>query len=185
MEHQDKNLPLFSYSKGYTLLILMFAVSVLSLGLMVAYPVWETQIQREQEKELIFRGKQYVEAIRIFQRKYPGSFPQSLKELKQEKCIRRLYKDPMTDHGRWNLILSSAQIGVRKKSQSHQTITVAPPEALPSMDNYHLLGVVSPSHKKSIKIYHGQQNYHKWLFYYGQDPEKMPEIIYYGEKRRD
>ena len=56
---------------GYTLLILLFALTVLTLGLMVAVPVWETQIQREKEEELIFRGRQYIEAIRIFRLKKP------------------------------------------------------------------------------------------------------------------
>jgi type II secretory pathway pseudopilin PulG len=92
-------------TKGYTLLILLFAVTVLSLGLLVAVPVWQTQIQREKEEELIFRGNQYVEAIRLFQAKKPGTFPKTLDELVEEKCLRRLYRDPMTSNGEWNLIL--------------------------------------------------------------------------------
>ena len=91
--------------KGYTLLILLFAVSVLSIGFIVAVPVWQTQIQRENEEELIFRGNQYVEAIRLYQQKKPGTFPKTLEELVEEKCLRRLYKDPMTSHGEWNIIL--------------------------------------------------------------------------------
>ena len=47
-------------NSGYTLIILLFALTVLTLGLMVAFPVWQTQIQREKEEELIFRGNQYV-----------------------------------------------------------------------------------------------------------------------------
>ncbi|MCK4759668.1 MAG: type II secretion system protein, partial [Candidatus Aminicenantes bacterium] len=82
--------------KGYVLIILLIAIFVMSIGLLVAIPVWETQIQREKEEELIFRGKQYVEAIRLFQTKYPGSFPKSFDELVEEKCIRKLFPDPMT-----------------------------------------------------------------------------------------
>ena len=37
--------------KGYMLIILMMAVFVLSIGLLVTVPVWETQIQREKEEE--------------------------------------------------------------------------------------------------------------------------------------
>ncbi|MBM3303277.1 MAG: hypothetical protein FJY85_25445, partial [Deltaproteobacteria bacterium] len=54
-------------NQGYVLLTLLLLLTVLSIGLMVAVPVWQTQIRREKEEELIFRGKQYVEAIRIFQ----------------------------------------------------------------------------------------------------------------------
>ena len=61
--------------KGYTLLILLFAVSILTIGLVVAVPVWQTQIQREKEAELVFRGNQYVEAIRLYQLKKPGAYP--------------------------------------------------------------------------------------------------------------
>ena len=91
--------------KGYTLLILVFAVSIVSIGLIVAVPVWQTQIQREKEEELIFRGNQYVEAVRLYQLKKPGTFPSTLEELVEEKCLRRLFKDPMTTHGEWNIIL--------------------------------------------------------------------------------
>ncbi|MBS3818598.1 type II secretion system protein [bacterium] len=170
------------HSKGYTLLVLMFAVALLNIGLMVAFPVWQTQIQREREKELIFRGNQYVEAVRLFQQKYPGSFPQSLKELQKEKCIRRLYKDPITDHGRWNLVLSTGQPSREKKGESPQTVMVVPPGSLSSIDNPQILGVVSSSHQKSIKIYHNQETYDRWLFFYGMAPQKMPEIIQYGER---
>jgi hypothetical protein len=47
-----------------------------------------------------------------------------------------------------------------------------------------IIGVVSSSPDKSIKIYFDQETYDKWLFYYGFDPEKMPEIIYYGETEK-
>lgn len=91
--------------KGYTLLILLFAVSIISIGLIVAVPIMQTQSQREKEEELIFRGNQYVEAIRLYQLKKPGTFPSTLEELVEEKCLRRLYRDPMTSHGEWNIIL--------------------------------------------------------------------------------
>ena len=86
--------PLPPKASGYTLIILLFALTVLTLGLMVAVPVWETQIQREKEEELIFRGRQYVEAIRIFQMKYPGSFPKSLDELMQKNASENSTKIP-------------------------------------------------------------------------------------------
>ena len=167
--------------KGYTIIILLIVVSIMSIGLLVAVPVWQTQIQREKEEELIFRGKQYVEAIRIYQLKFPGEFPRSLEDLIEEKCIRRLYKDPITENGEWNIIL--LQEGrLRKKKTSVQTIMVAPQGALSKIDKPRIIGVVSSSTEKSVKIYQNQNTYNKWLFFYGQDPEKMPEIIYYGQK---
>ena len=79
------------------------------------------------------------------------------------------------------LMLESHQ----KKKGSLQKILVAPQSVLSSINNAQIIGVVSSSSKKSIKIYINQDSYDKWLFFYGQDPEKMPEIIYYGETEKD
>jgi type II secretory pathway pseudopilin PulG len=190
--------------RGYVLIMLMLVIALMGLGLMVAVPVWQTQIQRENEEELIFRGNQYVEALRIFQLKNPGSFPKTLEELVENKCIRRLYKDPMTPGGEWNLILNQEGIGSvgqprsltsrgsassrispgegpKGPSFSAQRVMVAPPKALSSIRNPRILGVVSTSTKKSIRVYKEQESYDKWLFFYGQDSTKLPEIIYYGQ----
>jgi len=189
--------------RGYILIMLMLVITIMALGLMVAVPVWQTQIQRENEEELIFRGKQYVEAVRIFQLKKPGNFPKTLDELVEEKCLRRLYKDPMAPGREWNIILhqeGTAGMGRQTSRQQRgsaaakispgrgqtqgfvtQKIMVAPLEALSSIQNAQILGVVSTSTKKSIRVYQEQESYDKWLFYYGQDPNKLPEIVYYGQ----
>lgn len=171
--------------KGYILIILLIAITVLSIGLLVAIPVWQTQIQREKEEELIFRGKQYVEAIRVYQMKHPGSFPKNLEELVEEKCLRKLYKDPMTEHGEWNIILPYRRGVPGKKVKSPQKILIAPFSALSSIQNPQIIGVVSSSTEKSIKIYLDQESYDRWLFYYGQDPKKLPEISYYGQAEKE
>ncbi len=193
-------------SQGYVLLTLLLFIVIMSLGLMVAVPVWQTQIQREKEEELIFRGKQYVEAIRIYQLKHPGRFPSKLEELLEEKCIRRLWRDPMTSHGEWNLVLLGSAAGGKKtetrpeipsrrrpplgarearpreQAFSPQQVLIVPQAALSSIQNPQILGVVSSSSEKSIRLYNEQDTYDKWLFYYGQDSQKSPEIVY-PEKR--
>lgn len=176
-----KNKPL---SSGYTLIILLFAISVLLIGLMIAVPVWQTQIQREREEELIFRGKQYVEAIRIFQLKKPGSFPKTMDELLEEKCIRRLYTDPMTKNGEWNIILPYQRVSAKQKG-SLQRVLIVPSSMLANIDNLQIIGVVSASTQRSVKIYYEQESYDQWLFFFGQDPEKMPDITYYGQEEKD
>jgi type II secretory pathway pseudopilin PulG len=197
---------------GYTILLLMFMVFVMSIGLMIAVPVWQTQIQREKEAELIFRGKQYVEAIRLFQLKKPGTFPKDFEELVEEKCLRKLFEDPMSPDGKWNLILSADMAAANRTRQrqpargtprgsrtegqattkgntggafSVQRVLIAPQGALSKVDFPRIIGVVSASTQTSIKIYNDQDSYDKWLFFYGQDPKKMPEIIYYGQKDKD
>jgi type II secretory pathway pseudopilin PulG len=197
-------------SDGYTILLLMFVVFVMSIGLMIAVPVWQTQIQREKEEELIFRGKQYVEAIRLFQSKRPGAFPKDFEELIEEKCLRKLFEDPMSPDGKWNIILMSQGPASRGRRQptrrttrdsrtrgqtarqrsarstfSVQRVLIAPQAALSAIDNPQIIGVVSASAQESIKIYNDQKSYDLWLFFYGQDPKKLPEIIYYGQEEKD
>lgn len=171
-------------SSGYTLIILLFAVTMLIVGLMVAVPVWQTQIQREKEEELIFRGKQYVEAIRLFQIKKPGTFPKTMDELIEERCIRRLYPDPMTKDGLWNVITPYQRVSGDQKG-ALQRVLVVPASQLTALDNSQFIGVVSSSTKKSIKIFLEQEYYDQWLFFFGQDPKNMPEIIYYGQEEKD
>lgn len=169
---------------GYTLLLLLIAIFVMSLGLLVAVPVLETQLRREKEEELIFRGKQYVEAIRLYQQKKPGAYPSSLEELVKEKCLRRVYRDPMSENGRWDLLLlpSSPEAGrgtVRAgETASAERLLVVPEENLKKIRNPQIVGVVSSSDKKSIRIYMDEEYYNKWLFYHGQAAGKKPQLIY-------
>jgi len=192
---------------GYVLIMLLFVVTAMGIGLLVAVPVWQTQIQREREQELIFRGKQYVEAVRVFQIKKPGTFPKTLEDLVEEKCLRRPFRDPMNPDGDWNIILlpeggpggairrgpdgNPIQTGGgtrRGRGQGQgfavQSILVAPKSALSSIRNAQILGVVSSSTKKSFRTYNDEESYDRWLFFYGQDPKQPPEIVYYGQSSK-
>jgi type II secretory pathway pseudopilin PulG len=172
--------------KGYLVIMLMLAVFAISIGFLVAVPVWQTEVRREKEEELIFRGKQYVEAVRLYALKNPGRFPPSLKELLDKRCLRKLYKDPMTESGEWNVILNpgTAAAGPGAAGGAEQQILLVPEKVLPSLRSAIVLGVASPSTKQSIRIYNDQETYDKWLFYYGQDPKKLPKITRYGEKEK-
>lgn len=167
--------------RGYLVIMLMMAVFTISLGLLVAVPVWRTELQREKEEELIFRGRQYVEAVRIYVRKNPGRFPASLQELLDKRCIRKLYKDPLGPNGEWNVVLSSGK--APSGTAAAQEVMIAPELVLPAIKNPQILGVVSSSTARSVKIYNDQESHDKWLFYFGQDPKKPPKITYYGEDR--
>jgi len=171
--------------KGYLVIMLMMAVFAISLGFLIALPVWRTEVKREKEEELIFRGKQYVEAVRIYVLKNPGRFPASLKELLEKKCIRKLFKDPMTESGDWNVILSPSSAGQATTAGAGESqVYVVPEKSLASVRQPVILGVVSASKSPSVKVYNDQESYDKWLFYYGQDPKKLPKIVYYGESSK-
>lgn len=83
-------------------------VSALTAMTALALQTWTSIAQREREEELIFRGFQYAEAIRVFQRRF-GRYPVRLEELIKVKprCIRQLYPDPMNEDGDWGLIFAT------------------------------------------------------------------------------
>lgn len=99
-----------SREAGYNLVMLMVAVTLLNIAIAISLPAWSQAIRREKEEELIFRGLQYAEAIRVFQMRYQR-FPSRLEELVEVKprCIRQLWKDPMTENGKWGLIFQGQQ----------------------------------------------------------------------------
>ena len=169
--------------RGYLLIVLMLAVFTLSIGFMIAVPIWQTELQREKEEELIFRGGQYVEAVRLYVLKHPGRYPSSLEELVKARHLRRLYRDPMTARGEWNVVLNPGTGGAgRGVGGPPQEVVIVPEKVLPTVKNAQVIGVVSPS-TTSVKTYNDQQSYDKWLFYYGQDPKKLPKIVPYGQKK--
>ncbi|MGC2170608.1 MAG: hypothetical protein WA623_04390 [Candidatus Sulfotelmatobacter sp.] len=84
--------------RGYVLLALLLAVSLLVITAAAAAPSIASQIRRDRETELIRRGMQYRRAIRRFA-KQTGRFPLTLADLENTNGIRYLrkrYKDPLT-----------------------------------------------------------------------------------------
>ena len=65
---------------GYTLAILVMVIAIMAIMMAAAVEIVSFQAQREKEAELIFRGQQYVEGIRLFKIKY-GRYPMRMKEL--------------------------------------------------------------------------------------------------------
>ena len=89
--------------RGYTLAGVLVLIGIMSVMMAMALPVWERIKQRENEEELIFRGKEYMEAIARYHTKF-HSFPPDTETLLKMKFIRKLYKDPMTESGQWKLL---------------------------------------------------------------------------------
>lgn len=90
---------------GFNLVVLAMAITVLNILLAMALPAWSTFIQREKEEELIFRGLQYAEAVRVFQLRQ-SRFPTQLRELVEvyPRSIRQLWRNPMAEDGAWLLL---------------------------------------------------------------------------------
>lgn len=89
--------------------MVIFMATVLLILATMAAPNIKTDGQREKEKEMIWRGKQYTRGIKLYYRKL-GHFPTSLDDLTKPKIgslrfMRQAYKDPMNaQDGSWRLI---------------------------------------------------------------------------------
>ena len=82
--------------RGYVLFGIAIGLVILGIAMTAAVPLWQKVMQREREQELIFRGYQYMQAIELYQRKYPGAYPADIDVLVKEKFLRKAYTDPFS-----------------------------------------------------------------------------------------
>lgn len=125
---------------------LLMGLSLMSIMLSIAIPVWHTVAQREREEELIFRGRQYVHAIELFQRRYTGTFPPSVDALLQGRFLRRRYLDPITN-GEFQLLYADIPTGSVRPG--------APTIPVSTNGRRGIVGVVSRSEQPSLRLYQG------------------------------
>lgn len=90
---------------GFTIVWLAVTVMLLNVWIAATLPLWSFQIQRDKEADLIFRGLQIAEGIRVFQAR-TGQFPTSLQQMAdhEPRCLRQVWENPLREDGRWGLI---------------------------------------------------------------------------------
>lgn len=102
--------------QGFTLLGLLFLVAGLGIAMAALGTMWHTAVQREKEKELLFIGNQYRQALDSFWKLTPPGgvrrLPKSLDELLTDprypnavRHLRKIYRDPMTGNTEWGMLL--------------------------------------------------------------------------------
>jgi type II secretory pathway pseudopilin PulG len=94
---------------------LLVLITVANIAIAAALQPWTQAMKREREAELVFRGLQYAEAIRVFQQRF-GRYPVKLQELVEvsPRCIRQLWKDPFSEEGKWALVLAQQRAAGRR-----------------------------------------------------------------------
>lgn len=100
--------------RGFTYLGVMFIVSVLAMTAAMAASVWSTQQRRDNERELLFVGKQYQQAIEHYRSRSTGAhppYPRRLDDLlldarapRVQRDLRQRYPDPLTGSREWGVI---------------------------------------------------------------------------------
>ncbi len=180
---------------GYTLAALMVILAVMAILLTVVVQSTTFRRQREKEEELIFRGNQIVEAIRLF-RARNGRFPNKLTELAEAdpRVLRQAWKDPITDKVDWVPIFMGQEGttvagggGTTRQPQQPQQPrqpqgfltrpTPKPGEGgspFPATEAQGpIIGVHSRSCDTSIKVLDGRSRYCDWKFIF--DPNKQKD----------
>ncbi|MGC8916404.1 MAG: prepilin-type N-terminal cleavage/methylation domain-containing protein [Thermoanaerobaculum sp.] len=159
--------------RGFTMVAVVVAMAVMAIMMGVAVQTVTFQRQREREEELIFRGNQYVEAIRLF-RARNGRFPLTLKELAEAKprVLRKVWVDPMTGQADWvPVFLGEEGAGTGGIGIGIAIPTPPPGEERKTEARGPIVGVRSRSCQESIKVYEGRTRYCDWKFVF--DPKKL------------
>ncbi|HWT70171.1 MAG TPA: type II secretion system protein [Pseudomonas sp.] len=97
---------------GFTYLGVLLLIVVMGMGLASAGELWATSARRDRERQLLWVGTQYAQALRSYYRSSPGlaQYPKELVDLLQDERfpsakhhLRQLYPDPMGG-GEWFLM---------------------------------------------------------------------------------
>ncbi|MDH0301871.1 MULTISPECIES: type II secretion system protein [unclassified Pseudomonas] len=100
---------------GFTYLGVLLLIAVSSVALAATGSLWATSVQRERERQLLWVGGQYAQALRSYYRASPGlaQYPRDLGELLEDnrfpspqRHLRRLYPDPLGGADDWGLLRS-------------------------------------------------------------------------------
>lgn len=111
-----------SRSRGFTYLALLIAVAITAGALAAAGGVYSHVAQREKERELLFVGEQFRQAIALYYWRTPGGahqYPKSLEALLEDKrwpvtqrYLRKIYRDPITGMNEWGVIEAPGGAGI-------------------------------------------------------------------------
>jgi type II secretory pathway pseudopilin PulG len=174
---------------GFSLVGALAGITIMLTLMGMAVPAWRYVMQDDREEELIFRGSQIVDAIDRCQKERKGGLPVSLEFLVQKKCLRKLYTDPMTKHGKWRLIHPGEALppvlppgaggrpgkpGADTGRLGHEGADQGPQfgARVPGASVGPILGVASTSKEKSLRLFNGRSRYDQWIFAVG-----MPRIV--------
>ncbi|MBI5785661.1 MAG: type II secretion system protein [Rhodocyclales bacterium] len=143
---------------GVTYVGVLVLVALMGITAAVAADVWHTSRKRDSERELLFIGNQFRQAIGHYYEQSPGpakTFPRQLADLLRDprtpgmkRHLRRIYPDPITGSDEWGLVKgpSGEILGVFSRS-----------EAVP---------LKQANFRKADASFENKQRYSEWTFVY-------------------
>lgn len=160
-------LPSSRSSSGFAYLWTLMLIAFLGVGLTIGADLYATATRRDKERELLFIGHQFRNAIERYytaagaggQNQYPLTLEDLLKDGRfpnAKRHLRRLYADPITGKPEWALILQQGRIvGVHSLSKQRPV----------KQDNF--------DDDDALLRHKGQ--YAEWLFTYPADMFTPPQ----------
>src|SRR5437763_12560757 len=156
----DPELPVPAFllaQRGFTYLGMLVIVALMGFGLAAFGELYTHASQREKERELLFVGEQFTNAIASYYNKSPGAkvYPKKMDDLLEDKRfpmpqhhLRRVYNDPMTGKADWALVEAPGGGFMGVHSVSEQT------------------PIKSGSFSAKNAAFEDAENYTKWMFTY-------------------
>lgn len=104
-----------SDQSGVAYLALLIVIAAMGGALGVTGSLWHEVQQREKERELLFVGMQYKQAIEQYylspsnQKRYPPTLEALLLDERMpaiRRYLRRPYRDPLTNAAKWGIVLA-------------------------------------------------------------------------------
>lgn len=100
--------------RGFTYITVLILLFMLGLAQVKIAKVWQAEVRRAKETELLEIGDEFRRAIRSYYELSPGTvkrYPRSLNDLLEDqrflgvtRHLRRIYLDPMTTKTEWGTI---------------------------------------------------------------------------------
>lgn len=110
----------FNPHGGFTYIGLLILIAITGVGLSVAGVSWQYQVRSEKEKQLLFVGAEFRNAINSYYASTPDAakvYPQRLNDLLLDtrtpnikRHLRKIYPDPMTGKADWGFATQQGRI---------------------------------------------------------------------------
>lgn len=153
--------------RGFSYVLLMFAIVLIGLGMTVAARQWKVMVQRELEADLLSKGIEIQSALALYSatmkagRVVPGEiYPQSLADLTRlpKPFLRKVYVEPV-GHGEWELVRAPTGgiMGVRSKSRNRP--------------------IRQHDFPPAVRHFEGRTSYYDWVFQYPSPSVALPAAV--------
>lgn len=154
---------------GFTYIGILIAVAIIGVSLAEIGVVWHTIQQCERERELLYVGDRFREAIGRYYNvgavvRAASEYPQSLDDLLRDPrlvgvahYLRKIYYDPITGTQKWGLIRNSNGriVGVYSLSNGHP--------------------IKQSNFSEADKDFEGKDAYSKWTFIYSPKLDRIKQ----------